>query len=120
MTENEVRLWEQMTFYDKKHPDSFVANYFFGYNPFGHNPQSRNNRLKSCRFSPAELDNDMLAALIGALSINALGEGTFFGYKVLARNARRSIDACLEGEKQYCEIIMTFEDYNALDREMYD
>ena len=74
-----------------------------------------------CRMALSELDNDLLATFIGAVSLKAGGSlGSFLGYKAAFEGVQASIDAALEGERKYCKIIITHEAHSALYHEMDD
>ena len=118
MTSDEARLFEEMNFSRKKTVGGFISPHIVSYF-FGNNPYNRTGRecLMVCDMALSELDNDMLATFIGALSISAGGRGTFLGYKCATENIQKSLDAALEGRRERCKIVITPEAHNALWKE---
>ena len=95
-----------------------VAGYFFGNNPY---QRTGREKLMVCRMALSELDNDLLATFIGAVSLKDGGSrGSFLGYKAAFEGVQASIDAALEGERKYCKIIITLEAHSVLYHERED
>ena len=121
MTSDEARLFEEMTFSRKETVGGFISPHIVSYF-FGNNPYNRTGRecLMVCHMALSELNNDLLATFIGAVSLDYGGRGTFLGYKAAFEGVQASIDAALEGERKYCKIIITREAHSALYHEMED
>ena len=122
MTSDEARLFEEMTFSRKETVGGFISphivSYFFGNNPY---QRTGREKLMVCRMALSELDNDLLATFIGAVSLKDGGSrGSFLGYKAAFEGVQASIDAALEGERKYCKIIITLEAHSVLYHEMED
>ena len=119
MTSDEARLFDRMDFHSTQANHGFInpsiVSYFFGNNPY---TRTGREKLMVCRMALSELDNDLLATFIGAISIDYGGRGTFLGYKVATEGVQASIDAALEGESKYCKIVITCEAHSALYHEM--
>ena len=121
MTADEARLFEQMDFSSTQAGNGFInsniVNYFFGNNPY---QRTGREKLMVCRMALSELDSDLLATFIGAISLDYGGRGTFLGYKVATEGVQKSLDAALEGRREYCKIVITREAHSALYHEMED
>jgi len=121
MTADEARLFEQMDFSSTQAGNGFInsniVNYFFGNNPY---QRTGREKLMVCRMALSELDSDLLATFIGAVSIKFGWGGSFLGYKAAFEGVQASIDAAIEGESKYCKIIITPEAHSALYHEMED
>ena len=121
MTSDEARLFDEMHFSSTKTVGGFISPYIISYF-FGNNPYNRTGRekLMVCSMDLSELDNDLLATFVGAVSIREGVFGSFLGYKAAFEGVQAGIDAALEGKRKYCKIIITREAHSALYHEMLD
>lgn len=124
MTADEAKLFDRMcdSFHSTPAGNGFInpniVSYFFGNNPYS---RTGREQLMVCHTALSELDNDLLATFIGAVSLKDGGSrGSFLGYKAAFEGVQASIDAALEGERKYCKIIITREAHSALYHEMED